>query len=135
MRVLVDTSALLALASRRDQWHTRAARIARENHRTGTRYVGSTLVLGEFHAHLLHLRGPDEARRAITALIGDPTQEWIAVDQRLVADAAARWLVRFADQFFSLVDAVSFELMRRERITTAFAFDRHFETAGFRILE
>jgi predicted nucleic acid-binding protein len=32
------------------------------------------------------------------------------------------------------VDAVSFEVMRRRRIEAAFAFDRHFETAGFRLL-
>lgn len=31
-----------------------------------------------------------------------------------------------------LVDLVSFELMRRHRIDTAFAFDRHFADQGFR---
>lgn len=31
----------------------------------------------------------------------------------------------------SLVDRVSFELMRRERIDTAFAFDRDFGREGF----
>jgi len=32
------------------------------------------------------------------------------------------------------VDAVSFGVMRRRRIQTAFAFDRHYRTAGFRLL-
>lgn len=49
--------------------------------------------------------------------------------------AVARWLVRFPDQRFSLTDAVSFEVMRRERVTHAFAFDKHFETAGFKLLD
>ena len=31
----------------------------------------------------------------------------------------------------SLVDAVSFDLMRRRGISRAFAFDRHFAEAGF----
>jgi predicted nucleic acid-binding protein len=34
----------------------------------------------------------------------------------------------------SAVDAVSFVLMRRERIRTAFAFDHHFAAAGFRLV-
>jgi predicted nucleic acid-binding protein len=42
---------------------------------------------------------------------------------------------RFEDQPFSLVDAVSFELMRREDVTSAFAFDHHFEVAGFELLQ
>jgi predicted nucleic acid-binding protein len=33
------------------------------------------------------------------------------------------------------VDCLSFALMRRHRIKTAFAFDRHFEIAGFKLLE
>jgi predicted nucleic acid-binding protein len=45
-----------------------------------------------------------------------------------------RWLNRFPDQRFSLIDAVSFEVMRRERLTSAFAFDRQFEVEGFELL-
>jgi len=35
----------------------------------------------------------------------------------------------------SFADAVSFEVMRRERLTHAFAFDKHFVTAGFKLLD
>lgn len=135
MRVLVDTSALLALANRRDQWHARAARIARANSASGIRYVSTTLVLAEFHAHLLYLRGPNEARHALAGLLDDPVHEWREVDASLASDALARWMLRYADQRFSLTDAASFELMRRERMKQAFAFDRHFETVGFKLLE
>jgi predicted nucleic acid-binding protein len=41
--------------------------------------------------------------------------------------------MKFADQNFSLVDAVSFEIMRQERLTQAFAFDVHFEVAGYKL--
>jgi predicted nucleic acid-binding protein len=34
----------------------------------------------------------------------------------------------------SLVDCVSFVLMRKYRITTAFAFDEDFERGGFQLL-
>jgi predicted nucleic acid-binding protein len=43
-------------------------------------------------------------------------------------------LARFSDQDFSLIDLVSFEVMRRSRVTHAFAFDRHFAIAGFELL-
>jgi hypothetical protein len=44
---------------------------------------------------------------------------------------ACRLLRQHADQDFSFVDATSFAVMRAERIRHAFAFDRHFSTAGF----
>jgi predicted nucleic acid-binding protein len=45
-----------------------------------------------------------------------------------------RWLERFDDQRFSLADAVSFEVMRREKVKQAFAFDQRFEIAGFALV-
>jgi len=47
---------------------------------------------------------------------------------------AIRWLRRFADQKVSFTDCVSFVLMKRHRIPTAFTFDRHFSRAGFQTL-
>jgi predicted nucleic acid-binding protein len=91
-------------------------------------------VLSEFHTHLLYLRGPTAALAALTHLLDDPAHRWHDVSADIVGDAKARWLARFADQRFSLVDAVSFEIMSREMLRYAFAFDRHFETAGFTLL-
>jgi len=64
----------------------------------------------------------------------DSAHEWIPVSLELMYAATMSWLARFADQRFSLIDAVSFEVMRREKLTHAFAFDRHFEVAGFELL-
>lgn len=57
------------------------------------------------------------------------------VTPALVSEAKSNWLDRFHDPSFTLADAVSFESMRREGITQAFAFDQHFVTAGFELLE
>lgn len=47
---------------------------------------------------------------------------------------AILWLRKFAAQEVSFTDCVSFVLMKRHHISTAFAFDRHFGRAGFRTL-
>ncbi len=134
MRVLVDTGALIALSRSRDQYHEAAIRVARRHILAGGRFVGTTLILSEFYSHLLYLRGARDAREVLTRLLNDPAHEWIEVSETLIRDALDGWLSRFADQEFSLVDAVSFEVMRREKLIDAFAFDHHFETAGFRLL-
>jgi predicted nucleic acid-binding protein len=134
VRAFVDTSALLALSHTRDQYHQRAIAIARQHQRAGGTYVSSTLVLSEFHTHLLYLRGPTPALAAVTHLLDDAAHQWQSISADLVKDAETRWLARFADQRFSLADAVSFEIMSRETLRHAFAFDRHFETAGFALL-
>src|SRR5437764_355632 len=135
VRVLADTSALLALSRRQDQYHADAVKIAERHVTRGGRYLGTTLILGELYSHLLYLRGPAGARAALTNLLDDPVHEWMDVTAALVREAKARWLMRFADQRLSLVDAVSFEIMRRERLTQAFAFDQHFEVAGFELVK
>jgi predicted nucleic acid-binding protein len=60
-RALIDSSALLALANPRDQYHAPAVTIGRRFLSGGGRWVGSALVLGELHAHLLRWRGLGDA--------------------------------------------------------------------------
>ncbi len=130
-RALVDTGALLALASPRDQHHAEAVAIGRRFLAGGGRWFGTTLVLGETHGHLLQRRGPEVARTVIAALLDDPAYEWVEVSPAVIRQAVADWLLRYLDQRFSLTDAVSFTVMKRARLSLAFAFDADFVTAGF----
>ena len=68
-----------------------------------------------------------ERARAIYAstviTVINPSEE----DQLLAIDL----LERYADQRVYFVDCVSFVIMRRQKLKTAFGFDRHFKMAGF----
>jgi predicted nucleic acid-binding protein len=81
---------------------------------------------------LVHTRfGHAAARRLAGDLL--PAFELIWVDQAL-HEAATSAFMAAGSSTVSFVDRVSFELMRRERIDTAFAFDRDFAREGFRLV-
>lgn len=133
-RALIDTGALLAIANPRDQYHERAVALGRAFLGGGGRWTGTTMILAEFHGHLVQRRDPRTASSLIASLLGDPAYEWLDASGELVREAVPRWLERFGDQRLSLTDAVSFEVMRRLGLEIAFAFDHHFEIAGFQRL-
>ena len=56
------------------------------------------------------------------------------VKTRNTARASAMSIRYNSDHRFSLCDAVSFEVMRRERIEHALTFDTHFTIAGYKTL-
>jgi uncharacterized protein len=132
--VCVDTSALLAVANPRDQYHASAVAVARKHLGAGGRFIGSVLVLGELHGHLLQRRGSAQARGVLDALLHDSAYAWEAVSPKVIADAISDWIERFSDRRFSLTDAMSFHLMRFHRVNVAFAYDEDFRTAGFDLL-
>lgn len=130
----MDTSALLALANPRDQYHRRAADLLTRASESGVTWVSTVLVLAELHNLLLRHLDPGRAVEIIQAFIDDETFTWVDVTDEVVQAAVNSWLIRFSDQPISLTDAVSFEVMRREKVTVAFAFDQHFVVAGYRLL-
>jgi predicted nucleic acid-binding protein len=134
MRAAIDTGALLALANPRDQYHEAARKVARDFVARGGRFVGTTLVLAELHGHLVRRLSPVDAADLLRLTRADRVYDWRDVGTEMVDAALNDWIGRFRDQRFSLTDAVTFELMKRERLTDAFAFDDHFRVAGFRLL-
>lgn len=75
--------------------------------------------------------GLDAARDLLERLLLLIEIEW--VDPEL-HDAAVSALLASDRRDVSLVDRVSFELMRRRRIESAFAFDHDFERQGFTLV-
>jgi predicted nucleic acid-binding protein len=91
-------------------------------------------VIAEVHTLVLRWRDARAARRFLEAAVESGAHTIAPVDAELVEAAVARWIRGYADQSFSLCDAISFEVMRRERIATALTYDQHFAVVGFEIL-
>ena len=126
--IFVDTSAIFALASDRDSRHREARRLFDTLLRSERGMITHSYVLSESMA-LLHRR---LGRRVALAFAIEARQfeiEW--VDEPL--HTAAVDALATASAGVSLVDQVSFLVMRRRAITEAFAFDEDFAAAGFRL--
>jgi predicted nucleic acid-binding protein len=87
-------------------------------------------VIDETYTLLRVTKGYAVARRFLEKIAQSPKLERLFITEALERQAYDL-LHRYADHPFSFVDATSFALMRQQRIRHAFAFDRHFATAGF----
>lgn len=132
--LFVDTSAWVALLHRPDQTHRRAAELWPGIRSARRLLVTTNLVLAETHATLTRRIGPTAGLSFLDRMADHRFHRVVWADAELTFGATDRWLRQHADKRFSLTDAVSFEVMDREGIVEAFAFDRDFERAGFRLL-
>lgn len=132
--VFVDSSAWIAVIHRRDQAHRGAVRIWSTVRARRRPLVTTNLVVTEAYKLLNRRIGRGIALRFLDSVLFRRHRTLVWVDAELTQAATEHWLRRYADKRFDLTDAVSFEVMRREGITEAFAFDRDFERAGFALL-
>ncbi len=131
--VFVDSGAWLAVSHDRDQHHAGAAKIYPRLLEQSRRLITTNLVLAECHALLLKYKGRKLALLFLETLGQSPRIEVVHSTADLDTEAV-EILRRYEDQDFSFTDAVSFAVMRRREIRTAFAFDRHFASAGFTLV-
>lgn len=129
--ILLDTSAIYALASDRDPNHRDALRRAETIASSGESLLLHSYVLCEAFALLHRRKGLDAALEVDRGAAG---HEFVAVD-RALHDRAVANLRSGTFRRVSLVDAVSFALMEERGIGEAFAFDPDFEKAGFRLYD
>lgn len=127
--ILLDTSALYALADAGDSFHEEALRIFDKLAGAGEELLVHNYVIAETAA-LLEARAGHEASVRFLRDIAEIETVW--VDATLHRDAVSL-LNRFKSREISLVDCVSFVVMRQKDIATAFAFDKHFVHQGFKL--
>lgn len=127
--VFLDTGYLIALEDADDDNHP-AATAHREGLRempplTTTSYVVDEVVI------FFNVRGQHGKSVELgEVLLFSPSVRMIHVGEDLLARGLDLLRER-PDKRYSLTDCVSFVVMRERGISTAFAFDRHFEQEGF----
>jgi hypothetical protein len=128
--LFVDTSAWVAVAHRADSLHMRAVAFYKHALSRYHRLITSSLIAAETYTLLRREYPAPVALQWLADLLASKKVEIVYDDRRLIEEAS-RLLARYADQAFSLTDALSFVIMRERGIVDAFAYDQHFRTAGF----
>lgn len=132
--LFLDTSGWFAALSPRETGHDVARDSYADAVRRGQLLVTTQLVTAEMHTLVVRWRGPAAGLLFLETVFETGAHVVVAADDELIGAALSRWVRRFADTPLSLADAVSFEVMRRERISHALAYDQHFALAGYDIL-
>lgn len=128
MKLLADTSALLALLLKNDQHHARAAALLKAH--PDRRFVLTDLILAEVVTRLRARAGATAAANAGRSFLGSRRYEVLFADARLVSSALGR-MEQFQDKRLSLTDCVSFEVMDQLGLRTSFTFDSDFRDCGY----
>jgi len=128
--ILVDTSAFYAVADASDSFHSRAVRVL-ESLAAGREPLATHSFVVAETAALLHRRlGHAAAARFLKFIDG---MEVIHVDSATFGDAVSRYL-KASPSDLSLVDCVSFSVIRQRSIPSCFTFDSHFRDQGISLL-
>jgi predicted nucleic acid-binding protein len=130
MNYFIDTSAFLAVLDANDSHHKAAKSFWIKIVEAGDVFVCHNYILVETSA-LISRRLGKEAVRVFEQEIM-PILNIIWVTKEIHCAAAGAQLI--ADRSnLSLVDCVSFDVMRRTGVKKAFAFDRHFRDYGYEL--
>jgi predicted nucleic acid-binding protein len=133
MKFFIDTSAFYALEDADDGHHDEAHAIQERFRMERPMLFTSHHVLDESITLIGSKLQPNRAVRFARQLLSSRAIRIIRTDEQ-TEQAALHVYERFADPRISFTDCLSFTVMRALGITTAFAFDRDFERAGFKLL-
>ena len=127
MTVFVDTSALMALLDAEDRWHPEASATL-DWLRRSTDLVTTNYVQIETLAVVRRRLGREAATLLLDAFFPVLSVIWVSPQTHAAAVAA----YRIGGGAASVVDEVSFGVMRSGGISEAFAYDDDFDRAGFK---
>jgi predicted nucleic acid-binding protein len=129
-RIFVDTSFVLALINERDQYHDQAEALS---HRFNfSSLITTDAVLLEI-GNALAKNFRKEAVEIIKVLRNSGRVEIVPIDEKLF-EKGLNFYEKYDDKVWSLVDCISFIVMREHRATEVLTFDSDFAQAGFTII-
>ena len=128
MTIFVDTSAFYAVLDRDDSNHRRARDAWGRLLGGAATLMTSNYVLVETSALLQHRLGVAALRAFHEDIVPILSVEWVTESRHR---AGVESVLTAARKKLSLVDCVSFQLMRENGIREAFCIDQHFSEQGF----
>ena len=128
--VFADTSYYVALLSAADQYHSSA--VDWSEHLLG-RVVVTEYILVELASALCDPQDRHLVEPFIKHLLGDSSTVFVPASKSLFQQGLDLYATR-PDKKWSLVDCISFVVMKKRRLTEALTTDHHFRQAGFRPL-
>ena len=131
MRIFIDTSAFYALLDRDDTNQEAAASAWTSMLSSDNTLITSNYILVETCALLQNRLGIAATRAFQEELVPIVNIEYVNPEVHRSGMAA---LLAAARRNLSLVDCVSFEIMRILGVKNAFTFDPHFKKQGFRTI-
>ena len=131
MSAFVDTSALLALLDGDEERHTEVVAVWGELLAAREALVTTNYVIVETFAVAQHRLGLAAAEALHSVYVPLLEVAWI---EEAMHRAAALALLAARRRRVSLVDHVSFALMRERGLSRAFSLDPHFAEQGFALL-
>jgi len=131
MSVFVDTSAFFAVLDADDENHDAAKQMWEDLLTQEAVLVCSNYVLVETLALVQRRLGIPAVRVFQEDIVPVLNIEWVDESLHQVGIAS---VLAAARRELSLVDCVTFEIMRRSGIKTAFVFNHHFDEQGFECL-
>ena len=134
MKFFIDSGAFIARFIQKDQHHRQAAELWELLRQKDANCVTSNFVLDETFTLLGRRAGYEFAHeralnlyasQALTIMRPDLNDEIIGLN----------YFKKYADQSVSFTDCISFALMDRIKTKRVFTFDKHFQWAGYQLLQ
>ena len=126
----LDTSALIALAAKRDRNHKRSVSYLKRSLASGERFVLGRPVLIEYLDGMTKRVGKPEAIAQLRFLEGSAFLR--TEPDRDEDHGRAREIFNlYDDHAIDMTDSLSFAIMERLGLRTVFTFDKDFEIHGF----
>jgi predicted nucleic acid-binding protein len=129
-RVFLDTSYLLALELAKDQNHPAANQHWQTIIQSPPSFVTTSYVFDEVVTYFNSRGHHAKAIQVGNNLLISTSVELVHVDEALFYEGW-RYFQQHQDKDYSLTDCISFMVMTRFSLSTAFTFDEDFVQAGF----
>ena len=131
--IFTDTSALIAVLNKKDQYHDQAAAAYHDLLNGSFSLLITTHIFAETLTRIARRVSQQAAISAGTAIRNQVRITMVTPAQDAL-DQAWKIFQSYNDQQFSFVDCISFAVMQEMNLSRAFAFDKHFKIMGFEII-